>query len=352
MSNIQKILLVSLSGIGNHLMHTSVFKSIKERYPDSEVTVWVAPRNTAILAKANPDIDHVIRVPIKRAVFGHFQQIRRLRRQKFDIGIVLYPGQLWKSAAYLWLAGIDQRIGHRYRHLGNPDSTLFLTDGVVTKSNLHDVEQNRSLLKPLKITPAKDILPYYLSIPKTNISKAKSVLKAIRPRSKESVFVGMHVGSAPNFSWKRWPIKNFAVVGKKLAKRYNAHILIFGNSAELKDMKALRLKIGKHNSSIVINKLLTTAAIIQKCQLFVSNDSGLMHVASALNVPTIGLFGPTDENKTGPRGTKSVVVRAPGTEPVYDVNVNFDLGSEAHESMLAIKPEQVMDVVSSLLDYS
>lgn len=349
MSKTQKILLISLSGIGNHLMHAPVFKSIKEANPDAKVTVWVAPRNTATLAKANPDIDRVIRAPIKRTIFGHIQQISKLRQKKFDVGIVLSPGQLWKSSAYLFLSGVDQRVGHRYPHLGNPDSSLFLTHGLPVKPNLHDIEQNLSLLKPLKITPTKDILPYYLSIPKFNISKASFILKTIRPAVKDPIFIGLHPGSAPNFAWKRWPIKNFAIVGKKLAKQHNAHILLFGNSSEVKAMKMLRQKIGKQNCSIIINKLLTSAAVIHKCQLFISNDSGLMHIASALDVPTIGLFGPTDENKTGPRGTNSISVRAPGTKAVYDVNTNFDLGPDPHQTILDVKPNQVLEAANSLL---
>jgi|GEM_PF-1459434 heptosyltransferase II len=350
MSKNKKILLLSLSGIGNHLMHSSVFRVIKEAWPESELTVWVAPRNTATLAKANPDIDRVIRAPIKRSVLGHMQQVMRLKKHSFDTAVILHPGQLWKGAAYTWLTGADQRIGHRYFHLGNPDSTLLLTDAVSIKPSLHDTEQNLALLKSLELSVSKDIAPYYLPIPKTNKAKACSVLKALRPGHKNTFFIGMHAGSATNFSWKRWPVKSFGIVGKKLVKQHGAHILIFGSSAELKDMKVLRQKIGKNNSSIILNKLLTTAAVIEHCKLFISNDSGLMHVASALDVPIVGLFGPTDEGKTGPRGKNSVVVRAPDTEPVYDVNTNFDFGDKTHQSMLAIKSEQVLKMANSLLD--
>jgi heptosyltransferase-2 len=226
---------------------------------------------------------------------------------------------------------------------------MFLTHTLNLKHGCHDIEQNQSLLKPLHISPPPGILPYYLTIPRPNSAQSEAVINAIRSKSKSPTFIGLHPGSAPNYSWKRWPVKNFATLGKNLVKKHNAHILIFGNSSEVKNMKALRHAIGRNNSSIITNKLLTAAAIIKHCQMFISNDSGLMHISSALDIPTIGLFGPTDENKTGPRGKNSIAIRAANTKPVYDVNKSYDIGIEPHSTMLALKPDQVLQSVRSLL---
>jgi len=348
-SNQPNILILSLSGIGNHLMQTPIFRSMKEAWPESQLTVWVAPRNTSTLAKANSDIDYVIRAPIKRSSFGHLRQIFKLRSNHFNSGLVLHPGQLWKSAIYLCLAGINQRIGHRYPHLGNPDSAMFLTESLPINPDLHDTEQNLQLLKPFSINPPPDLAPYYLTIPKSNSAQADHLLKNISSPKDSPLLVGLHPGSAADYSWKRWPAENFSYIGKKIAKQHNAHILIFGNSSELKLMKGIRANISKHNSSIINNKLLTSAALIKNCSLFISNDSGLMHVASALDVPTIGLFGPTDEKRTGPRGKHSLALRAPNSSPVYDVNSNFDLGPSCHDSLKQLKTNQVLQAAQTIL---
>lgn len=346
-------LLLSLSGIGNYLMQSSVFRAIKTHQPDASITVWVAPRNTAVLAKANPDIDHVIKAPIRRSLPGHLSQIIKLRRLSADVGLVLYPGQHWKSSGYLFLSGIDHRVGHRFPHLGNPDSSLLLSAAVPVNPQLHDVEQNQALLPPLSIPITDSLKPYYVHIPPYHSRQAINLLYRIRHApGADKILVGLHPGSAPDFSWKRWPLSNFASVSRSLIKRHHAHILIFGGTQELPIMKQLRHLIGSQHSSIIHTHLLTVGAVISHCRLFIANDSGLMHLSAGLSVPTIGLFGPTDELRTGPRGIGSAALRAPGTSPVYDVNTNFSLGDEPHPTMLSITPSQVLAAADKTLGSS
>ena len=95
--------------------------------------------------------------------------------------------------------------------------------------------------------------------------------------------------------------------------------------------------------SVISVPLLTAGAILRRCRLLLANDSGLMHLAAAVGVATFAIFGPTDERATGPRGVNSHVIRAPGTKPVYDTERNFDLGQEAHTTMLAVSARMVLD---------
>lgn len=85
---------------------------------------------------------------------------------------------------------------------------------------------------------------------------------------------------------------------------------------------------------------------MQHCKLFISNDSGLMHLAAASGVPTLGLFGPTAEKQTGPRGSHSHTLRAPGTQPVYNTESNPSLGSKPHPSLLVLKSEDVISYLN------
>ena len=88
---------------------------------------------------------------------------------------------------------------------------------------------------------------------------------------------------------------------------------------------------------------------MQQCTLFVSNDSGLMHLAAATGTKTFGLFGPTNEQRTSPRGPHSYVIRAAGTKPVFDVNEHYDLSLKPHPTILAITPEQVIQTLEQHL---
>jgi ADP-heptose:LPS heptosyltransferase len=171
-----------------------------------------------------------------------------------------------------------------------------------------------------------------------------------------ALLVGLHPGSAPNFEWKRWPLENFAEIAAELIKKYNAHIFLFGGPGEkslkeeLANLIKKQLPITDYRLPITLisTDLLTTAALMQRCGLIIANDSGLMHLASAAGAPTLGLFGPTDEARIGPRGPQSFTLRAPGTKPVYDVNTNFNLGHSPHPSLLALKPELVLKKINEL----
>lgn len=343
MSNKQNsILFVSQSGIGNLIMQLAAIKRFKKEHPEWKVDVWVDPkRNTANLAKIIPDIDEVISAPIKRSALGHVVQIWKMGRQKYQAGVVLYPGQQIKSAAYLWLMNVKQRIGHRYSWLGNPDSALFLSKAITVRTNTHDVDQNIYLLKEAGLVgEGNEYESYEITIPQKYCLLAERYAQEAKlPADKK--FIGLHAGSNKNFSWKRWPAENFATLGKYLVKK-GYHVLLFGNQEEMRLNKDIRQRIGKHHVSIVSAKLMVTAALIKKCEYFISNDSGLMHLAAAAGTKTYGIFGPTDETRTGPRGTNSQVIRAPGTKPVYDVNDNYDLGTETHDSLTLVTPQMVI----------
>ena len=342
MSNEPKtILILSLSGIGNFIMQSPVFEAIKKNYPNAHVTVWVAPRGTKELAENNKYIDEVIQAPIKNPALRHFTQIRKIQQTNADIGIVLSPGQLWKSSAYLYLAGIKQRIGNTYPFRGNKESAFLLTDAIKEQENMHDIEQNLKLLKPLNISHTTT--NYSIDIPENAKIKAHEIINNL-PIPNNKKLIGLHAGSANDFKWKRWPKENFVEVGKTLIQQYNAHILIFGGQDEKEIKEYIKQELG-NNASIIKENLLTTAAIMKKCTIFLSNDSGMMHLAAATGIKTFGLFGPTDERKTGPRGEQSFVIRAPNTKPIYDTEKNYTLGEEPHKSILAITPKQVLDTI-------
>ncbi|MBI3255375.1 MAG: glycosyltransferase family 9 protein [Candidatus Andersenbacteria bacterium] len=344
-----KILCLALSGIGNLVMQSPVFAAIKKAHPDWHLTVWVAPRGTRALAEADPNIDEVIEAPYKNSLAGHLRFIKKLRAEKFDIGIALSPGQLVKGAAFLFLAGIPKRIGHSYPFRNNPRSSFLLTDVVEEDESLHDIEQNLRLLEPLGIPYHLQPTTYNLSLPESARQKATAMLNFHKLLEAPYPIIGIHAGSAPSFLWKRWPLENFAEVAKKLIEKHQVHIVLFGGADEKAQNEALAALISHVKVSLIQADLLTTAAVMQHCRLVLSNDSGLMHMASATGIETFGLFGPTNETHTGPRGPKSHIIRANGTEPVYNTELNHSLGQEPHPSILAITPQLVLSKIEAYL---
>lgn len=335
----RKVLILSLSGIGNFLMHSPVFTAIKKAKPNWHITVWVAPRGTKILEQHIPEIDSIIEASPQGNINHHWRLINKLRQQKYDIGLMLSPGQGLKGAAYLCAAGISQRMAHTYPLGSWSESKIFLTDAIAEDPNMHDIEQNLSLLKLLSIA-VPPVNHYSFTVPASAQQQAKTILGK-RNLSSGTRLVGFHAGSAPTFAWKRWPIRSFAAVGQILIKDHNAHVLIFGGPDEKELKEELHQLLGAQ-ATVIDTNLFTTAALMQHCAFVLSNDSGLMHLAAAVGTPTLGLFGPTDEKHTGPRGPQSRVLRAPGTKPVYNTEKNYNLGTSPHPSLLALTPQMVV----------
>lgn len=346
----KRVLFLALSGIGNYLIQAPTIAAYKKEHPQSEITVWVAPRGSKAIAEIDPNVTHVIEAPIRRSLLFNGLHIWRLARRKFDIAIMLSPGQLWKGSVFMFCAFINIRIAHRYPHLGNPESSFLLTAATPELPHVHDIEQNLELLGQLGIDRgAYKYQPYSLPpLPPLSVQQGERIIARLT-RKPNQLLVGIHPGSAPQFHWKRWPSEHFITTAKEIIIQHQAFILIFGGPAEQSLAADIQRKIGRE-ATVITAPLLTTAAILKHCSLMISNDSGLMHLAAASGIPTIGLFGPTDEELTGPRGTNSRALRAPGTKPIYNTEDNFDLGKDSHESLQALKPDAVLAAVRQILN--
>jgi heptosyltransferase II len=342
----KNVLFLALSGIGNLLMQLPAIETLKKAWPEANVIVWVAPRGTKALAEATKAINVVIEAKPQRSLFRHIQLTARFARLKPEVAIMLSPGQLIKGAAYMFLSGAEARVAHAYPYLGNPASRFLLTHSVSEQAGRHDIEQNLHLLEPLGISiQAAMNQPYRFTPAAESQARANKSIEALQLLP-QRLLIGLHAGSAPDFLWKRWPLEHFAAVARQLIADHQAHILLFGGPDEKKQNEDLQTLIGPRHSSIIATDLVTTAAIMTHCRLFLANDSGLMHLAAAVGVPTFGLFGPTDERSTGPRGHDSHVIRAAGTEPAYTTESGAALGSAPHKTLLKITPAIVLDKIA------
>jgi ADP-heptose:LPS heptosyltransferase len=271
-SRSRSVLFLSLSGIGNLVMQLPTIKVLKESHPDWHIAVWVAPRGTKELALAQPYIDEVLEMPITASMFQHIQNIFTLRNKHFDIGIVLTPGQLLKSAVYLFLAGIPRRIGHMYPFRGNIESSFLLTDAIPEELDTHDVEQNIKLLEILGVYAEKN-QPYHIQIPEKNKEEALASLPLTKGEMEGVKFIGIHAGSAQGFEFKHWPIERYAEVARYvLQKDPTITFLLFGGPAEDDQKKKLKALIDSSNVIEVSASLMTTAALMQYCKCILSGD--------------------------------------------------------------------------------
>jgi len=284
-----RILVVGPAWVGDMVMAESLFVMVKRRHPGARLEV-LAPRWTLPLLKFMPEVDEAIALP-----FGHGELNLAGRRRlglsladrRYDFALVL-PGS-FKSALVPYWAGATERRGY-----GGLLRRLLLTD-VRTKQALPQVESFAALLETAGEVPRPR-----LTVPPDAIDKALSDLGFSRPSAPLlAVAPGAEYGPA-----KRWPARHFAALAKaKLAEGWD--VWLFGSAGDREAAAAIPGSV----DLVGRTSLGQAVALLSLADAVVSNDSGLMHVAAALDRPQVALFGPSDPTRTGPRNPAARVLR-------------------------------------------
>lgn len=280
----QRILISRTDRIGDVLLSTPVIKALREKFPQAYIAMLVAPYARDIV-EGNPYLDEVIIYDKDGKHKSWRRTIKfagRLKKKKFDFAVILHPSN--RLHLITFLAGIPLRLGYN-RKLG------FLVNlrKVHTKQEgrKHEAEYNLDLLSELGISgnprdlfmPIRQESENYVEelFRKEGISQADKIL-AINPGA-----------SCPS---KIWPLENFARVAEKLASFHNFKILILGGPKEihLADKVTREIK-GKAINLAGKTSVSQLASIFKRCSLFISNDSGPVHIASAIGVPVVSIFG-------------------------------------------------------------
>lgn len=314
----KKILIISASGMGCTIMFTPALRAIRNHFPDAHITFlgtnrsFVAPVVNCSFVDDIQVFDFAKDSLFKINRLGpRLKSIRNLRRQNFTASLTVFPSNKWYFNVFAWLVGAKKRITHRYQTADLGNLGFLQNIRIPADEKLHDVEQNLNLLKGLGIDPTtilnKDL---FFHVPERDRGLAGDFLKYNRIPGKK--LVGMHIGSSDDFAFvaKRWPTEKFAALADKIQDELNAQVLIFAGPSETEEVSKLR-DLMKTKSHIVQQPLAVTAALIKECDLMVSNDSGLMHIAVAMRTPVVAIFGPTNITRTKPYTNKATVVTDP-----------------------------------------
>ena len=300
--NINKILVVRVDGIGDLLNSTPAIALLRENYPSAEITVLARPLNASVLT-GNPDVDRILvydRDGKHRGFFAQFQFYRELRREQFQL-VVAMQTAMW-SHLVAFLSGAPYRLGRYQKRLR---STLtHAWRGKYSKGETHEVDRNLELVGLICNGKSNRELIFRLSSDEIASAKARLTSWGI---SGDSFLIGIHPGGS-SFD-KRWPEKQYAELADRLAHHYNATILLLRGPGE----EALTGNIQEAMQSAAIAHAPETirelGALLSCCDLVVCNDSGPMHLAAAVDVPTVAIFGPTDHVAWHPLSENASIVR-------------------------------------------
>ena len=278
------IILIQSAFLGDSLLTLPLARDIKAELPNCRLTVLTLPA-TADIFRRSPWVDEVI-PDDKRGEHGGLSGPLRLAKQikakGFDLALI--PHRSLRSALIAWLAGVPERVG-----FSSSAGRLFLTRAVPFTWLMHDLERNRALLKALgtELKPRQGESIYLTQDAAESRVIAERLAKVGVPPGQ--VLVGVHPGSA--WPTKRWPGTRYAELCRRLLSSGRRAVLVGGpKDAGLCAKIAAESGALDWSAKTDLNEL---KALMGRLSLFITNDSGPMHLAAACGVPTLAIFGPT-----------------------------------------------------------
>ncbi len=328
-----KILTRATNWVGDAIMALPALRSVRARFQQAEITILARPY-VAFLYKDQQVCDNLVYLDYKRDIVGE------LRAQKFDVALLLQNA--FEAAWLAWRAGIPERIGY-----ARDGRSLLLTNAVpVPKPGEIPPHEQYYYLELLRRAGWLDSLPreplISLNVPEESRQRAGAFLlsNGVRPESlRIAIGAGASYGSA-----KCWPPDRFAELANRLqaqeaqGPQAKVDVILFGTRAEAPVSSAIaagmRLPPIDLTGKTPINDL---PALLSRCHIFIGNDSGAMHVAAAVGLPVVAVFGPTDPFGTAPVTPRcSIVQEKPYCSPCFLRRCPTD-----HRCMTRVTPDAV-----------
>ena len=337
-SSISRVCVRATNWLGDAIMSLPALRSIREIFPHAHIAVVGRPWVADVYARETC-IDRVIPYPAPTGLADRRDFAATLRRQHFDAAILLQNA--FDAALLVWLARIPERIGYRRDGRG-----LLLTQAIPVPDP-GDIPRHERFyyLELLRRAGMMERFPESVSIRLEGAEAARASGLAHLSRLGVS---GPAIGISPGAAYgnaKRWLPERFAAVAEQLAP---SAVLLFGAAGErplcdtvARSLASTGLTVHNLAGETSLREFIDLAAA---CRLFLTNDSGAMHVASALGVPTVAIFGATDDTTTGPTGPWARVVREHAEcSPCLLRECPID-----HRCMTAVAPERVAAVALQL----
>jgi lipopolysaccharide heptosyltransferase II len=288
-SSINKILIIKPRGIGDIILSTIVVDNLKGAFPGSEIH-YLTEHFARQAVENNPLISNVHSSSKKE--FALFVAMR-LRKEKYDLVIDMWSNP--RSAQITFLSGAKYRVGYSYRGR----KYAYNIKAEVGRGEVHLAEHSLELLKAIDIPIISKNIHYHIST--RSVQKAEQIITELNLNYKKLT------GIIPSGGWesKRCDVEKWIEICKELITNFNSTLLILWGPGDENDVHRIKNAISEDVIIAPETTLDEMAALINNCELVIANDSGPMHIAAALKIPTVGLFGPTDPEKHGPYSEKS-----------------------------------------------
>lgn len=307
MKNFKKILIIRLSAIGDVVNVLPALKALRKTYPSAHIS-WLVEDRAQDIIFDNPDLDNVIVFPRKKwqkgisnplkfisTIYEAFVFFKKLRKSSFDI-VIDFHGNL-KSGLMTLLSGKNLKLGFNRKNCKEWNHIFTNLHAPIIANRIHRIDKNLSLLKSINIdigyirpqislgTGDKEQISFFL---KENLDVRKRLIV-------------IHPGTSEFGEFKRWSTIKYARLADMLIERLNVSILFTWGPSELKIVNEITSLMKQEATiSCKTKSLKQLTEIIRQSSIFISGDTGPMHIASVLGKPIVAIFGPKDPIIYGP----------------------------------------------------
>ncbi|MFA6411704.1 MAG: glycosyltransferase family 9 protein [Syntrophales bacterium] len=330
--NIQSILFIRVDRVGDMVLSTPAFRAIKAALPRVRLTVMATPVNAAILMN-NPDVDDVVVYDRCAGLHDKMKLMMKLRSRQFSLAVDPHNDYELKTAFLAALSGAAIRIG--YGAFGR--EIFFNQPASLIKENTHFVDVALDLLKDIGISATN-------RIPEINLSDDEQVWakKWLADNGLEgNTVVGIHPGA--HYKTQRWLPEYYAELIQMIRCQPQTGIILFGGPSDAKVIEEIITRVRTDICVSIQNNLRYLSALLAQCQIFICNNSGPLHIASALNIPTISFMGPTVQEQWTPLGAIHRVLRRDDL-PCIGCNLGY-CKIKSHDCMRLITPYEVAEMI-------
>lgn len=291
----QRILLIRLSSLGDIVLTTPAIRAVRAYFSDAYIAMLVGKQSADVL-RENPHLDEIItfdRLAKNKDTREMLRTVRLLRERKFTLAIDLQ--RKFRTELLMYFSGATKRVG----------KSSLCTARVLEQGNKHATAHYFDLLHAVGIPAVDQRLELFLAESERRDASQRFDTAGVTE-------TGLKVGVFPGAGWKlrEWMPDRFAALGDRLVRHFNAEVLIFGGRKESDLVHTVANLMEARAVAFAGNlQVRELAACIEKCDLFLTNDTGPMHIAAAVGTPTVSLFGPGNHIRFQPLGELHQTIR-------------------------------------------
>jgi len=295
--------------LGDLLAGVSVFRAIKEKYPQSHITLILSPFNYPGMIK-NKFLDRIY-IFDKKKIFNPYYFTKFIKLLKEDYDVALVPVTVSVSFTSNLIARISNaktRIGPLSLD-GKPNESAFFFDRRVEidwrrhpDSNVS--ERSLDIIRPFGITTSN--YKSEITFDDNDVKAAQKFINSFKNK-KNGLLFGFHVGAGK--PQNRWSLYKYAALIKRLSENYKADFYLTGSTGDREEICFVKENVPFELPSFINRKIPEVAALISLSDLFISNDTGIMHVAGTTSTSQVSIFGPTNPLNWAPIGKNKLYIR-------------------------------------------